>query len=844
MADPWATVENGGPWKLIGSNASGGIYQNVQNGTFYYDGGVKFDGPDADQSQRYQTRTDDAQGSRTGTPYATYQLDTTDNSISNVVKPPSGGGGGSTSPTNVYINQNPGELYQTVVSDGTDGYAPGTVYQVNQVTGAVTVKSRPSTTSEPASLYNDRNGDGYDDQTGLPNGVVRISGTDDPETGFTGLWFQGQKVNPDGSPFTGGSGGGEGAPKLYSGNKVWNPDTGRFETAPGYEPTNSAAASFSGSGSRIPQGSSSGGGSTAATRDYLLEQEKSDASAMARLERQLGANASENALDRALRAAESAQTAALRQQENRRVAAEGLPKALQAYDARAYFNAMKDAGYDIGNLFAGGASGGSLLTPEANSAAAILLDLARGGGGGGVATAGLQAPGAGTPGLGTPGAGVVVPPGTAEGAGAVDVTPTDPWAGVPNEMRTAQGSSGLPGSDAALDAERGAFYTQNAKANWVPTENQGSTPYMLNTVTGEKVPVSQWYSLMDEMGGANTITPDPGSIFNADEAAWAGLAPGAEGTGGLWTTRGGTGARQYFGQQIFDTASGPSYTNQETGAGVGDFKPGEFTAGYGGQLSLAGDDIQKGIDLTRTIESYPRMANGGLARAAIVGDPQRPGVPNPEVATWTPQGIHVMPMNRMAPRARSMAMAGLPRRAWGTSSTGRTSPYRSDYGWGATAPTTSTVAPTTTTAPVATAPTVPTAPAPVPAPLPTAPPAASYPASPVASTPSPSPSASAAPTAPTAVAGGSTYPVSSTGLLPQPDQGLLDEINTKRAGTDLMPGPDIYDIAFQGMSPLYQKTLSENRAQKYAIPAEELLFQAFRNRIQGASNSGLRPLRY
>ena len=86
--------------------------------------------------------------------------------------------------------------------------------------------------------------------------------------------------------------------------------------------------------------------------------------------------------------------------------------------------------------------------------------------------------------------------------------------------------------------------------------------------------------------------------------------------------------------------------------------------------------------------------------------------------------------------------------------------------------------------------------------------------------------------------------MSSTGLLPQPDQGLLDEINTKRAGTDLMPGPDIYDIAFQGMSPLYQKTLSENRAQKYAIPAEELLFQAFRNRIQGASNSGLRPLRY
>jgi hypothetical protein len=42
--------------------------------------------------------------------------------------PPAGssGGSGSSSPTNVYISQNPGELYTDRISDGSDGYPPVT----------------------------------------------------------------------------------------------------------------------------------------------------------------------------------------------------------------------------------------------------------------------------------------------------------------------------------------------------------------------------------------------------------------------------------------------------------------------------------------------------------------------------------------------------------------------------------------------------------------------------------------------------------------------------------------------------------------------------------------------
>jgi hypothetical protein len=113
-----------------------------------------------------------------------------------------GAKGGSTNPTNVYIGANPGGLMvqKTVPAGGDDSGLPaGTVYQENQVTGAITKLYTPST-SGGATNFNDTNGDGYDDQTGLPNGVATIGGK---------LYYHGVRVKPDGSPYTGAADAGE-----------------------------------------------------------------------------------------------------------------------------------------------------------------------------------------------------------------------------------------------------------------------------------------------------------------------------------------------------------------------------------------------------------------------------------------------------------------------------------------------------------------------------------------------------------------------------------------------------------------------------------------------------------
>src|SRR3990167_10579584 len=52
--------------------------------------------------------------------------------------------------------------------DGSVTGVKGATYQVNS-RGDVSILSKPG--AAPASLYNDLNGDGYDDQTGLPVGV-------------------------------------------------------------------------------------------------------------------------------------------------------------------------------------------------------------------------------------------------------------------------------------------------------------------------------------------------------------------------------------------------------------------------------------------------------------------------------------------------------------------------------------------------------------------------------------------------------------------------------------------------------------------------------------------------
>ena len=94
----------------------------------------------------------------------------------------------------------------------------------------------------------------------------------------------------------------------------------------------------------------------------------------------------------------------------------------------------------------------------------------------------------------------------------------------------------------------------------------------------------------------------------------------------------------------------------------------------------------------------------------------------------------------------------------------------------------------------------------------------------------------------------SGLPATTTGtaVTPPPDQSLLDEVRRQREATILMGGPDFMDIRFGGMSPLFQQTFAENRAQRYGIPAEEVLYAAQRGRreLGGVANSGLGVLNY
>jgi hypothetical protein len=200
----------------------------------------------------------DVDGSVTGTPGTIYQRSSS-GAISIIYRPPSGGG--STSPTNVFISQNPGALYVDRTSDGSDGYPPGTILQVNQVTGAETVKYRP-----PSSSYLDPDGNGINDATGLAIGVLASSKS---PTGYmtadgTITTPNGSAINPvTGQPFgnvyAGSTGGG--APDLVNGKYIWDPTAKKFVIAPGMEPTGSTASPLTGGTIRISGvGASSGGG--------------------------------------------------------------------------------------------------------------------------------------------------------------------------------------------------------------------------------------------------------------------------------------------------------------------------------------------------------------------------------------------------------------------------------------------------------------------------------------------------------------------------------------------------------------------------------------------------------
>lgn len=244
--------------------------------------------------------------------------------------------------------------------------------------------------------------------------------------------------------------GGDGAPKLYSGNKVWNPATGKFETAPGYETSGSSSSSLGG----FSSGGSSGGFNYAAAAASQAAQEVTNAEKVAlakslaevdiqkraqilALERQFdnsGQVSGDTTANLAQRDKEFQASHALSlarfelDKDNlRRQLINDYVEAIRSPDVLAWVGLLQAHGGNFQEILN---SGESAVSPRSLAAAAALLKQIQGNPSSvpGSGLAGMASQG----GLGqmgnaaTGGEGDIVPPGSAEAAGAVDVTPGRP----------------------------------------------------------------------------------------------------------------------------------------------------------------------------------------------------------------------------------------------------------------------------------------------------------------------------------------------------------------------------------------------------------------------------------
>lgn len=282
------------------------------------------------------------------------------------------------------------------------------------------------------------------------------------------------------------------------------------------------------------------------------------------------------------------------------------------------------------------------------------------------------------------------------------------------------------------------------------------------------------------------------------------LPPGAAGGPPTEATAPGTGA-----------LPGPS-TTTVTVPGV--------TGGAGGtQIPTEAQALRGGI-----YTNVPRMAMGGLSRApmAVVGDPQVPGRPNPEVIlNPTNAPISVVPMNRMGGLARHM-----PHFAYGTDD--RRERRRAQSGGlyattTAQAPATGAATPTTTT-PTPTPTPVATQPAPSPAPVPApAPVSTGGLSTPPATPPVPPP---AAPVVDPTL--GIQNPITDA------DRPYLDKVAALRNSTEI-PDISIYDVGFANQLPTIQQLYLRGMQSKYGVPVDDLMAEYQRYKLGGLSRGQL-----
>jgi hypothetical protein len=676
------TDDDGATWVGVGPNA----------GQYYY-GGSWHDFPpissgSSSNPNRYQIVTSD--GSDGLPPGTRYQLDTSDGSKSNFVYPKSGssGGGGSSSPTNVYINQNPGELYQTIVSDGSDGYPAGTVYQVNQLTGAVTVKSRPPSSAgvNPA----DKNNDGLDDTTNMALGVYKYAGS---PTGYA--YGNGQPVWPNGAPYEGGTTGGSDldlSNKISKGGVtyVWSNKEQKYVPAPGLPlssgpgstPTSGGTYSASGSSSARAILSSGGGGSTAASRDYAAEAEQQGQTQERLIRLQ---NALKNDPNNPYLIMEQQQLALQAQQiANSQRNADAQLRRQNILD---FESAVSDT--DMAKLnarrLALGANGdvsiANLLrdTPDgfqANDAAAALLAEIRGQGQmtpvGGVAGAfGISGASGGTTGTTPTGAATATgtAPGTTTATGTQQTTiggPIDPYLYDPTTGQRL-------GMNPAYIVEQGNLRQQEARAAAAAEDRITFDPknyvaldafHFKNTVSGKVYNLAEYTNILQQANGDTA-----GQMSEADQMATAiqnaqaraQMTSQIQGTPYTDPFANRTSAIGTYGTTLYNTPQGWTLTNQQAStkpqSGAESFIPGAMPYGN--------DQIQRGIDLPNKV--ITPMARGGVAYGAMVTGDSPSGRPTGhEELVIAPRGAMVIPMRRMAPVMRQQIMDRTQRFADGT----------------------------------------------------------------------------------------------------------------------------------------------------------------------------------
>lgn len=626
-----------------------------------------------------------------------YDYNNTSQQVDPALHAKASGGGGTTTinyNTQAANDLGPNRYRFVTVPEGGDrtGLPPGTTYQEDQVDGSIANIKYPAA----GAASTDPDGDGYDNKTGLPVGVTSFGGK---------LYYKGVEVNPDGSPKAAGK---PDAP-TWTGYGPKGQGTYYLDGPNGTPGTYIGATQAASSGSTnvsvagVKGYTSSGGGSSsaAASRDYAGEAAASDARQAAMNAAQREWQTAENDKDRAAAEARfqsqfglSVQQFAQQQKKDAQDYQLGLidrfGSAVSDTD-QAKLNAMR--------LALGNGTGDVGLTDllrnggdfQANEAAAALLGELRGQQGGGslapgVAgqfgiTTGAMAPvGSGT--MGTPPSTGSAPP--AGQAGPVSPT-TSTGQPAPQMAPVSQGptppyitdASGKRVLNPAYIAEQGNLRQEearqaqfNQRSGWEAFSQPGVGIVYREIANGQptgKTMSSADYAAMQQQQAPIENPSYEMQMMDAiqNEVARAQAISQVQGTpyqdpfAGMKTATGGP-----AGERVTLYQYGPNdwrTTNQ--GLPGPELSYGNDNISRPAPGNLEGDNIMRPLPDTTKQAVVPMLANGGSAQGmAIVGDPQIPGQPNPELVTG--DNLRVTPLRQMSPVGRAMAMQA-PRAAFG-----------------------------------------------------------------------------------------------------------------------------------------------------------------------------------